>query len=383
MAKKPTISTLVGGFVSAGRLNNIFQQILSAFDNTISRDGSTPNQMEADLDLNNNNLLNVRGLDVETLEIDGIDVVSLAAVPSWKGAWTTSTVYVANDIVRNEGSSYICLVGHTSGTFSVDLGTNYWELMAQRGAAGAGTGDMVASNNLGDVADVGTARANLGLTDTATATSTAFGKSLIDDADGVAARATLGLGTAALMTDSASSDLSSTPEGAARRGLVKDYVDSVTGWELFETAYNFSVDGVVSSVVANGWEDGYDYAVITQNITFSTLTFPEVAFEFNGISNTSWSDIGYTATSNANSKHSFYAEIPFARVARNVFGVRYIAHRDTDGTYTNTILNTTGSGNYLGITRSSGQKMSGILFRGNTGNINGGTVLVYRRKNQL
>jgi hypothetical protein len=80
----------------------------------------------------------------------------------WRGTWVTATAYAPSDIVFNSGSSYICVVAHTSGTFGTDLGANRWALFAQQGAAGAGTGDMLKSENLSGLANVATARANLG-----------------------------------------------------------------------------------------------------------------------------------------------------------------------------------------------------------------------------
>ena len=73
------------------------------------------------------------------------------SLPEWKGAWTTSTSYGLGDLVRNDGSSYICTEAHTSGTFSTDLSASKWELFAQKGAAGAGAGDMISTNNLSDL----------------------------------------------------------------------------------------------------------------------------------------------------------------------------------------------------------------------------------------
>lgn len=49
--------------------NNNNQIIEDAFDNTISRDGSTPNNMEADFDLNSNDLLNVNEADFVTISV--------------------------------------------------------------------------------------------------------------------------------------------------------------------------------------------------------------------------------------------------------------------------------------------------------------------------
>jgi len=86
----------------------------------------------------------------------------------WKGAWNTGTSYVINDAVKEGGSSYICLVNHTSGTFATDLSNNRWDLIAEKGAAGSGTGDMIGANNLSDLTNVATARNNLGLGTAAT-----------------------------------------------------------------------------------------------------------------------------------------------------------------------------------------------------------------------
>ena len=59
LPKKPDIGNLASGFRSSNKLNDNFDQIKASFDNTISRDGSGPNQMQAPLDLNGNRLLNV------------------------------------------------------------------------------------------------------------------------------------------------------------------------------------------------------------------------------------------------------------------------------------------------------------------------------------
>jgi len=45
----------------------------------------------------------------------------------YKGNWATATAYVVDDIVVRGGSTYICLIANTSGTFSTDLAANKWE----------------------------------------------------------------------------------------------------------------------------------------------------------------------------------------------------------------------------------------------------------------
>lgn len=45
----------------------------------------------------------------------------------YKGNWATTTAYIVDDIVVRGGSTYICLVAHTSGTFATDLAASKWE----------------------------------------------------------------------------------------------------------------------------------------------------------------------------------------------------------------------------------------------------------------
>lgn len=67
---KLTLTPITSGYASVAQLNNNFTAITAAFENTLSRDGTTPNQMGADLDMNNHSLLNVdsiNGLEASAL----------------------------------------------------------------------------------------------------------------------------------------------------------------------------------------------------------------------------------------------------------------------------------------------------------------------------
>lgn len=185
---------------AAPTINANHDKIEQAFDNTLSRDGSSPNQMEADIDMNSNDLLNVGHIDTATLTVQGesisdliqaaedavdaaaaalvsqtaaagsassaaADAATIAAqlnfLPEWRGPWITARAYGLGDLVQESGNTYICIVAHTSGTFATDLTAVKWQLFAQKGSPGAGTGDMLAANNLNDVANKQTARTNL------------------------------------------------------------------------------------------------------------------------------------------------------------------------------------------------------------------------------
>lgn len=50
-------------------------------------------------------------------------------VTNWKSDWETVTAYVERDLViAPNGSMYLCIEDHTSGTWSTDLAAGYWNL---------------------------------------------------------------------------------------------------------------------------------------------------------------------------------------------------------------------------------------------------------------
>lgn len=61
---------------------------------------------------------------------------------TWKGQWVTATAYQLGDLVFQAGSTYICKVDHTSNVFATDLTAVKWELFAQEGTPGPGSGDV-------------------------------------------------------------------------------------------------------------------------------------------------------------------------------------------------------------------------------------------------
>jgi len=87
------LNSIVAGFTSASKINQNFSRITDAFQNTVSRDGSTPNDMEADLDMGGNRIINVGTPADPTDAVRLQDIIDLNA-----GELTLSQDY--NDLVN-------------------------------------------------------------------------------------------------------------------------------------------------------------------------------------------------------------------------------------------------------------------------------------------
>jgi len=103
---KLTLSNISSRYASVAALNANFAAIVAAIENTLSRDGTSPNVMEADIDLNSNNLLNVgtiNGADATTL---GASLSAVAALDDEISALATQTVsYKFSTTVGGEPSA--------------------------------------------------------------------------------------------------------------------------------------------------------------------------------------------------------------------------------------------------------------------------------------
>src|SRR3990167_2207918 len=114
---KLTVNNIGSGYLSTTALNDNFDLIEVAIENTLSRDGTGPNQMEANLDMNGNLILN----QGNPVAISGF---------TWEGPWVTTTNYSVGDIVEQDGTAYMAIVEHLAGVFATDLAEVKWQLFA-------------------------------------------------------------------------------------------------------------------------------------------------------------------------------------------------------------------------------------------------------------
>lgn len=71
MTKRPTYNPVTDKDANANEINSALDSVVAAFDNTLSLDGSTPNAMDADLDMNSNDIINVGSILVNGEDVTG------------------------------------------------------------------------------------------------------------------------------------------------------------------------------------------------------------------------------------------------------------------------------------------------------------------------
>ena len=114
---KLVLNTIGSGYGATALLNQNFDAIEAAIENTLSRDGTTPNEMEANLDMNDNNILNVGALDVASLTINGTPVQPSTGV-------TVASAFQSHSFVATAGQTSFSVSPFTPYVASVQVEVN-------------------------------------------------------------------------------------------------------------------------------------------------------------------------------------------------------------------------------------------------------------------
>jgi hypothetical protein len=204
---------------------------------------------------------------------------------NWLGAYDNGTAYVIDDAVSYNGSSYICKLASTG---NLPTNTTYWDLFAQKGADGAGSGDVIGPSSAVD--------SNFAAFDTTTGKlikDSGYTFSSFEAADATILKsADIGVSVQGYDADTAKTDVAQTFSAQQTFTEVKDTVYTITDGAGFEIdPANGSIQVVTlgasrtpaatnfeaGQVVLLGINDGTDYT-----ITWSTV-------------NPTWVKVGGTA----------------------------------------------------------------------------------------
>lgn len=107
----PPVTSLANTQSALGRINDNYDLIEDAVENTLSRDGTAPNQMEADFDMNSNDILNAGTIYTGTLVIDGELVV-----PGSSFGMTVKTFGAVGDGVTDDTAAIAAAVAYAFST---------------------------------------------------------------------------------------------------------------------------------------------------------------------------------------------------------------------------------------------------------------------------
>lgn len=281
MSINVTLTPITSGY-NLSKINNNFLAIENALQDGLSRSGITPNVMQADLDMNSNDVINIGITDTDRLIVNGVEIIGSVLQLGYAG-WspvfalitdTTRRVLQLVDWAGGGGTKPTAFINQYIGaTGFTSVLANAVDIRGAQGASGAGSGDMLAAQNLNDVVSKSTAFANIKQTGTSSVTgvlqlaTTVEATTGTDTAKAITA-AGLAAGLAAQLTTVNASIASSTAAAklSAQNSVVG--VNTQTG-----TTYTFVLADAGKIVEANN----------ASAVTFTIPPNASVAFPLNTI----------------------------------------------------------------------------------------------------
>ena len=144
---KLTLDDILGGYATVATLNANNALIEAALENTVSRDGTTPNSMGADFDMNSYNVNNVNTLNASSAVLTELTLGGVAITPTTTlsgGLAASEVTYDASDLNTKLNTEF--LKNNENGTLTGTLGVTGL-LTAQAGlTVSTGNLDVTAGN---------------------------------------------------------------------------------------------------------------------------------------------------------------------------------------------------------------------------------------------
>jgi hypothetical protein len=92
-------------------INTNFERVEIALQDAVSRSGDTPNQMNADLDMNSGNVLNVGRIDSQEIYLDGVPIIDFPAI--------AQVLEISDEIITVAGiDNQVVAVANNSGNIN-------------------------------------------------------------------------------------------------------------------------------------------------------------------------------------------------------------------------------------------------------------------------
>jgi hypothetical protein len=238
-----SVNSLQNETTAVATINNNNTLITQAIENTISRDGSLPNQMNSRLDMNSNPIINLPDAtsDQEPVTygqyVDGITSVNNGVVIDGSYLVTAHSDTMINDRVLNSGLNIAFADGGAKGNFTISVSDSELNALAEV-VSDADKLPYFTGSGTADVADF-----------------TPFARTLVDDEDAATMRDTLGL---TLGTDTQPHSALLDSLNSSSTGLVaKTDADTITPRTITAPASGITVsdgDGILGNptlVLAN------------------------------------------------------------------------------------------------------------------------------------
>ncbi len=253
MAKKPTVTTIASGYASTTTLNSNFEALRDGFDNTLSLDGSTPNAMQADLDLNGNDIINAG-----SILVDGDDLLALTQA-SLTAAQTAQTAAELAETNAETSETNAATSASSASTSASNAATSASQAASSAVAASGSATAAAASVVAAESAEVGSETAETNAAASAAAASTSATNAATSETN-AASSATAAAGSASTATAASDAALAALDsfddrylgQKASDPTLDNDGNPLVTGALYFNTT-----DGVMKVYEGSSWVAAY------------------------------------------------------------------------------------------------------------------------------